>query len=162
MTKAELIDRIIRSQKLPADMTKKAVAEVLDVAFGELGGYFVQSKLGNKKSVRFTYPGFGTFTKKRRPSRKGVHPRTLEAIRIEGFDTLDFKPSADLKRALNPERQEGSRADTGPALAGLSGRKLLSRDEAEYDGADLPPGRLRSTRAVAPAPLPSARRAVRK
>lgn len=145
MTKAELLDRIIRSQKLPPDMTKKAVAEVLDVAFAELKGYFVQAQLGKKQAVRFSYPGFGTFTKKRRPSRRGVHPRTLEAIRIEGFDTLDFKPSAEFKRGLNPKRQEGSRSEPGTGLAGPSGRRLLSRDDAELDGGDLPAGRLRSS-----------------
>lgn len=145
MTKAELLDRIIRSQKLPPDMTKKAVAEVLDVAFAELKGYFIQGKLEKKKSVRFSYPGFGTFTKKRRPSRKGVHPRTLESIVIEGFDTLDFKPAADFKRSLNPKRTEGSRSDSALGLAGPSGRRLLSRDEAELDAADLPSGTLRSS-----------------
>lgn len=145
MTKAELLDRIIRSQKLPPDMTKKAVAEVLDVAFAELKGYFVQGQLGKKQSVRFSYPGFGTFTKKRRPSRRGVHPRTLEAIQIEGFDTLDFKPSAEFKRALNPSRTEGSRSEPGMGLAGPSGRRLLSRDDAELDSGDLPAGRLRSS-----------------
>lgn len=150
MTKAELLDRIIRSQKLPPDMTKKAVAEVLDVAFAELKGYFVQGQLSKKQSIRFSYPGFGTFTKKRRPSRKGVHPRTLEAIRIEGFDTIDFKPAADFKRALNPTRKEGSRSEggtglAGPSLAGPSGRRLLSRDDAELEAVDLPSGSLRSS-----------------
>lgn len=153
MTKAELLNRIIRSQKLPPDTTKKAVAEVLDVAFAELKDYFVQGQLEKKKSVRFSYPGFGTFTKKRRPSRKGVHPRTLEAIRIEGFDTLDFKPSVDFKRLLNPGRIEGSSSDptgsglAGPGLSGLRGRPLLSRDDAELDAIDLPGGRLSSARA---------------
>lgn len=143
----------MRSQKLPPDMTKKAVAEVLDVAFGELKTYFVQGQLGKKQSVRFSYPGFGTFTKKRRPSRKGVHPRTLEAIRIEGFDTLDFKPSVDFKRLLNPGRLEGSSSEptssglAGPGLSGLSGRPLLSRDDAELDSVSLPAGRLSSARA---------------
>lgn len=144
MTKAELLNRIIRSKQLPPDMTKKAVAEVLDVAFAELKTYFVQGQLSKKKSVRFTYPGFGTFTKKRRPSRKGVHPRTLEAIQIEGFDTLDFKPSADFKRLLNPTRLEGSSEPASTGLSGLSGRPLLARDDAELDSVSLPAGRLSS------------------
>lgn len=148
MTKAELLNRIIRSKKLPPEMTKKAVAEVLDVAFAELKTYFVQGQLGKKKTVRFSYPGFGTFTKKRRPSRKGVHPRTLEAIQIEGFDTLDFKPSVDFKRQLNPGRTEGSSSDPSTTgLSGLSGRPLLARDDAELDSVDLPAGRLSSARA---------------
>ena len=158
MTKAELIDRIIRSKDLPTDLTKKCIAEVLDVAFAELGAYFVQSKIARGQPPRFTYPGFGTFTKKQRRARSGVHPQTLEKIVIEGFETLDFKPSAELKRSLNPGRARGSSPvvvdveESESALAGPSGRRLVSREDVELDLTDgdalsLPDAPLQSTRA---------------
>lgn len=101
MTKAELIDRIARSRDLPPDISKKIVAEVLDLAFAELGSYFVRGKLTRSSSPRFTFPKFGTFTKKKRSARRGVNPRTLEPMEIEASDTIDFKPSIELKRQMN-------------------------------------------------------------
>lgn len=154
MTKAELIDRIVRSKDCPAGITKKCVGELLDLTFAELRAYFVQSKLTRKQPPRFTYPGFGTFTKKRRRSRKGVHPQTLEAMTIEGFETLDFKPSAELRRCLNPEKAErGGSKNKGEAAvsnepSGLSGRRLLSRAEVDAEqemALSLPQAELQST-----------------
>lgn len=151
MTKAELIDRIVRSKDCPPGLSKKSVGELLDLTFAELRAYFVQSKLTRKQPPRFTYPGFGTFTKKRRRSRKGVHPQTLEAMTIEGFETLDFKPSAELRRCLNPEKVDKAAkskvefADPQEP-AGLSGRRLLSRAEVEGEvELNLPEAELQST-----------------
>jgi DNA-binding protein HU-beta len=101
MTKAELIDRIARSRDLPPEVTKKMIAKVLDLAFSELSGYFVRSKVTRTQNPRFTFPKFGTFTKKQRSGRRGVNPRTLEPIEIEACETVDFKPSVELKRLLN-------------------------------------------------------------
>ncbi|HLT37971.1 MAG TPA: HU family DNA-binding protein, partial [Enhygromyxa sp.] len=83
MTKAELIDRIARNRDLPPEVTKKIVAKILDLAFSELAGYFVRARVTRTNNPRFTYPKFGTFTKKQRSGRRGVNPRTLEPIEIE-------------------------------------------------------------------------------
>jgi nucleoid DNA-binding protein len=155
MTKAELIARIARSRELPPDVTKKVIAKVLDLAFTELAAYFVRSRVTRASSPRFTYPKFGTFTKKQRSGRRGVNPRTLEPIEIDACETVDFKPSIELKRMLNEspiragapvvstggrkkkavrssskvERsKKSSRPGTGPG-----GRKLLTRDEVELE-----------------------------
>ena len=88
MTKAELIEKIARSRQLPPDMTKKAIAQVLDVAFEELGNYFTRSRITRKQAPRFTFPGFGTFTKKKRSARRGVNPRTLEPMEIKASFTV--------------------------------------------------------------------------
>ena len=103
MTKAELIDRIARSRELPPDITKKCIAQVLDLAFGELADYFTKAKVKRSSNPRFTFPGFGTFSKKKRSARKGVHPRTLEPIHIDAFFTLDFRPSGELRDSANWE-----------------------------------------------------------
>jgi nucleoid DNA-binding protein len=159
MTKAELIARIARSRELPPDVTKKVIAKVLDLAFTELTAYFVRSRVTRASSPRFTYPKFGTFTKKQRSGRRGVNPRTLEPIEIEACETVDFKPSVELKRMLNdagapvvstagrkkkavrsstkvgPKGDRGKKSKRAPveAAEGPGGRKLLTRDEVELE-----------------------------
>jgi DNA-binding protein HU-beta len=50
-----------------------------------------------KKSGGFTLPGFGTFTVKKTKARKGVNPRTGEAIKVKAGKTVRFKASPTLK-----------------------------------------------------------------
>jgi nucleoid DNA-binding protein len=102
MTKAELIERIARSRELPPDISKKLIGQILAVAFDELASYFARGRVTRTQSPRFTFPRFGTFTKKRRSARRGVNPRTLEPIQIEACHTLDFKASRELREAMNP------------------------------------------------------------
>lgn len=106
MTKAELIERIARSRELPPDISKKLIGQILAVAFDELASYFARSRVTRSQSPRFTFPRFGTFTKKRRSARRGVNPRTLEPIQIEACNTLDFKASRELRDAMNPRLGE--------------------------------------------------------
>jgi nucleoid DNA-binding protein len=102
MTKQELIDRIYRKRGMPAGLTKKVVSEIVDGVFGELGDYFIKTKVGkNGSSAKFTYPGFGTFAKKKRGARTGRHPQTGEPIRIPAAQTLAFSVGSDLKTLLN-------------------------------------------------------------
>ena len=101
MTKAELIEKIARSRDLPPDVTKKCIGQILDLAFDELGAYFVRARVTRSQCPRFTFPAFGTFTKKRRSERKGVNPRTLEPMTIDAAYTIDFRPGAELRQNLN-------------------------------------------------------------
>lgn len=113
MTKAELIDRIARSRDLPPDISKKLIGQVLGLAFDELASYFARTRVTRSSSPRFTFPHFGTFTKKRRSARRGVNPRTLEPIQIEACDTIHFQASRELREAMNPGRStEGEAAET--------------------------------------------------
>lgn len=161
MTKAELIDRIARSRDLPPDVTKKVIAKILDLAFTELASYFIRSRVTRTSTPRFSYPKFGTFTKKKRSGRRGVNPRTLEPMEIEACETVDFKPSTELKRLLNepssPAKKKSTRkkkaarssakkktskrkakakakAESGRSRASGPGRrKLVTRDEVELE-----------------------------
>jgi DNA-binding protein HU-beta len=54
--------------------------------------------------VRFTYPGFGTFTRKVRPARAGRHPQTGERIELPERITVAFQPGLELKESLNRKR----------------------------------------------------------
>jgi nucleoid DNA-binding protein len=101
MTKQELIDRVYRKHGAPSGVTKKAVGEIIDGVFGELGDYFVKSKGKNGTTPRFTYPGFGTFAKKKRSSRTGRHPQTGAPIKIPSANTVAFTVGSDLKQLLN-------------------------------------------------------------
>ena len=104
MTKAELIEKLARSRDLPPDVTKKCIGQILDLAFEELGAYFVRAKVTRSQCPRFTFPGFGTFTKKKRSARQGVNPRTLEPMTIDAAYTIDFRPGTELKTSLTARR----------------------------------------------------------
>ena len=93
MTKAELVDQIVRASKA-ANLSKKVAGEVIDAVFEEVGKAI-------KKEARFSYPGFGTFTVRKRSARKGRNPRTGEDIRIKASRTVGFKPAPSLKQELS-------------------------------------------------------------
>lgn len=103
MTKQELIDRVYRKHGSSKNLTKKAVGEIIDGAFAELGDYFIKTKITRNHSPRFTYPGFGTFAKKRRSARMGRHPQSGETIEIPATNTVMFTVGSTLKDLLNRE-----------------------------------------------------------
>lgn len=103
MTKQELIDRVYRKRGVPAGVTKKAVGEIIDGVFAELGDYFIKSKVTRNNTPRFTYPGFGTFAKKKRVARTGRHPQTGKPIQIPATTTVAFAVGSELKSLLNGE-----------------------------------------------------------
>jgi DNA-binding protein HU-beta len=111
MTKLELIERVAqRLEKAQRDgeLPKKTVAMVVDTVFAELGDYFVKARVarpGRKKTPRFTYPGFGTFTKKEKSARAGRDPRSGETIEIPARTTVAFSPGQELKAELNRPRE---------------------------------------------------------
>jgi DNA-binding protein HU-beta len=101
MTKQELIDLVYRKRGAPAGVTKKAVGDIIDGVFAELGDYFIKSKVTKNNKPRFTYPGFGTFAKKKRSARTGRHPQTGEPIEIPAATTISFTVGTGLKELLN-------------------------------------------------------------
>ena len=108
MTKAELIEKIAKSRNLSPDVSKKLIQQILDLAFDELGSYFVRARVTKSSTPRFTYPGFGTFTKKKRSARKGVNPRTLEPMQIDASFTVDFRPGVELNDIVQAVNQVGA------------------------------------------------------
>jgi len=148
MTKAELIERIARSRDVPPDLTKKDIALVLGIAFEELAGYFARAKVTRSTSPRFTFPKFGTFTKKRRSARRGVNPRTLEPMEIEAFDTVDFKASRELREVLNP----GSTTSGGKKKATKTKAKTTRGTKAKSAKSSK---KRRSTKRAAPGGVPA-------
>jgi DNA-binding protein HU-beta len=90
MTKADLIEKV---QETRPDLSRRQVAELLDAVFGHLARAIRREK-------RFSMPGFGTFTVKRRAGRVGRNPQTGAPIQIAPTKTVGFKPAPELKRAL--------------------------------------------------------------
>lgn len=102
MTKADLIERVAKRKDLPRELTKKAVGQIVDAVFMEVGDFFIRSRAG-RKAARFTYPRFGTFSKRRRNARAVRNPRNGEPIQIPEQVTVVFSPSIDLRGLLNAD-----------------------------------------------------------
>ena len=90
MTKAELVDAVVQAESVPDELSKKSVQAVIDATFEEL-------KVAIRNEDRFLFPGFGTFTKKKRAARAGRNPQTGEPITIQAQTTVTFKPAQSLK-----------------------------------------------------------------
>ena len=90
MTKADLIGKVQAARK---DLSKRQVADVVDLVFEQLARAI-------RKDKRFSMPGFGTFVVKRRAGRVGRNPQTGASIVIAPTKTVGFKPAPELKKAL--------------------------------------------------------------
>jgi nucleoid DNA-binding protein len=90
MNKKELVD--IVSQK--KDLTKKDAEALVDTVFDTM----IECILDGDKVL---ISGFGTFKVNSRKERKGVNPKTKEAMTISASKTVSFKPSNRLKEAMN-------------------------------------------------------------
>ena len=92
MTKAELIERVAKD--IGPGVSKKLVTEMVETMFEHLHKAI-------RKDKRFTYPGFGTFSVKKRSARKGRNPKTGEVVAIAPTRTVAFKPAPNFKASLN-------------------------------------------------------------
>lgn len=92
MKKPELIDQVVKSSG--TTLSKKDAASIVDTAFGIIGRAI-------REDNRFAFPGFGTFTVRERPARKGRNPRTGKEIRIEASKSVAFKPAPRLRESLS-------------------------------------------------------------
>ena len=95
MTKKELIDAIAKEAKV--EVTKKDVEAIVNAAFDSI-------KKAIKKDNRFAYPGFGSFSVRKRKARTGVNPRTRQQIKIKASKTVGFKPAKTQRRGIGPSR----------------------------------------------------------
>ena len=101
MTKAELIERVHGKKNLPRGFTKKAVGQIIDAVFLEMGDYFIRTKVTRNAVAKLTYPGFGTFSKRRRGERTVPHPQTGAPLVIPATSTITFSPGQELRSLLN-------------------------------------------------------------
>lgn len=101
MTKAELIERVYAKKTLPRSLTKKTVTQIVDAVFTEMGDFFIRARTTYARPARLNYPGFGTFSKRKRGERPGRNPQTGAPIVIPAQTTVTFAPGQELKGLLN-------------------------------------------------------------
>ena len=99
MTKADLINAVASSKAVPKDLSKKAIQTVIDETFEQI-------KKSVKKEERFSFPGFGTFAKRKRSARSGRNPQTGEKIKIRAQTTVGFRPAQALKDFVGGKRKK--------------------------------------------------------
>lgn len=92
MNKAELILEVQKT--LGKDEYSKALTERI------LNGVIASIKKGIKKDGTVQLIGFGTFATVERKARKGINPRTGEALKIKASKSVRFKPGKALKDSL--------------------------------------------------------------
>jgi nucleoid DNA-binding protein len=85
----ELTRRIASEAKL----TQKQAGEVLEVVL-----VAIRDSLENGKEVRLV--GFGSFKVRQSTARKGVNPRTREAIEVPAKERVRFSPGKELADAV--------------------------------------------------------------
>lgn len=90
MTKTQLIENAAKK----VDLSKKAVAEAYDAIYAA----FTEA-IANGESVQIA--GIGTFSVKTRAARKGINPRTKQAIQIPASKYVGFSAAKALKDKLN-------------------------------------------------------------
>ncbi len=99
MTKAEFVDAI-RAGATKTQLTQAATGELVDLMFKTMAGA-IRSDEG------FRFPGFGTFTLRKRGARTGRHPQTGKAIKIKASKTVTFRPATGLKQEVSrPQRRK--------------------------------------------------------
>lgn len=92
MNKAELILEVQKT--LGKDEYSKALTERI------LNSVIAAIKKGIKKDGTVQLIGFGTFAIVERKARKGINPRTGEALKIKASKSVRFKPGKALKDSL--------------------------------------------------------------
>jgi len=89
MSKAFIAEVIQTSTDCTGTAAKRAAGDLMVAIVKEL-----------KKAGGFRLPGFGTFTVRKTKARKGLNPRTGEAIRVKAGKTVRFKASPTLRRSI--------------------------------------------------------------
>lgn len=91
MNKADLSKQISEETGVDRHMTEVVINRALRV---------MQAAFESNEAV--SIQGFGVFSVKVRPERRGRNPRTGETITIARSRAVTFKPSKTLRDALNP------------------------------------------------------------
>jgi len=102
MTKADLVEEVIRATELPRKDSEIIVETVFESIIQALQG-------GDKIEIR----GFGSFRTRERRGRTGRNPKTGAKVDVPAKKIPFFKPSKELKDFVNSE----SAAKSAPGTA---------------------------------------------
>jgi nucleoid DNA-binding protein len=92
-----------------------------------MGDYFIRTRVSRNQNARLTYPGFGTFSKRRRPPRMVRNPQTGDPITIPRQETITFSPGQELRSLLN---RTGNGTGTGTGKSNGSVTAVASKSAA--------------------------------
>lgn len=93
MTKQELIEKIAEAH-VKRSVSKAAASDLVESLFDNLS-------LAIRRTKRFNFPGFGSFSVKKRRQRRGRNPQTGQEMVIPAAKTVVFRTASDLKDELN-------------------------------------------------------------
>ena len=102
LTKADLIEEVLRITELPRKESETIVETIFDSIIGSL-------QKGQKIEIR----GFGSFRTRERRGRVGRNPKTGAKVEVPAKKIPFFKPSKELKDFVN-----NSEAQAAPAGGG--------------------------------------------
>jgi len=108
LTKADLIEEVLRITELPRKESETIVETIFDSIIAAL-------QKGEKIEIR----GFGSFRTRQRRGRVGRNPKTGEKVEVPPKKIPFFKPSKELKDFVN-EAEQASGNDQASAAGGES------------------------------------------
>src|SRR6202161_113845 len=104
MTKADLVEEVIRITELPRKESEAIVVTIIDSIISAL-------QTGDKIEIR----GFGSIRTRQRRGRIGRNPKTGAKVDVPPKKIPFFKPSKELKDFVN--NAEGGSTDNGASAA---------------------------------------------
>ena len=96
LTKADLIEEVLRVTELPRKESETIVETIFDSIIEAI-------QKGEKIEIR----GFGSFRTRQRKGRVGRNPKTGEKVEVPAKRIPFFKPSKELKDFVNSPRGSG-------------------------------------------------------
>ena len=109
LTKADLIEEVLRITELPRKESETIVETIFDSIIAAL-------QKGEKIEIR----GFGSFRTRQRRGRVGRNPKTGAKVEVPPKKIPFFKPSKELKDFVNEAAQHAPEGDQASAAGGES------------------------------------------
>src|ERR1700720_4043121 len=97
LTKADLIEEVLKVTELPRKESETIVETIFDSIIEAI-------QKGEKIEIR----GFGSFRTRQRKGRMGRNPKTGEKVEVPAKRIPFFKPSKELKDFVNSEEGDGA------------------------------------------------------
>lgn len=114
LTKADLIEEVLRVTELPRKESEMVVETIFDSIIEAL-------QKGDKIEIR----GFGSFRTRQRRGRIGRNPKTGAKVEVPAKKIPFFKPSKELKDFVNTANSQSHSAE-GHASVSAAGETPLS------------------------------------
>jgi len=106
LTKADLIEEVLRITELPRKESESIVETIFDSIIESI-------QKGDKIEIR----GFGSFRTRQRKPRMGRNPKTGERVEVPAKKIPFFKPSKELKDLVNEGGTAGGPTTPAPFAA---------------------------------------------